>query len=225
MKLYHGTSLKNLRKILSKKNISPRSKRDDGNWASTLKSNEEMVYLTNSYACYFALNTAYHLADGLIEEGEYDPSEYDDDKAVVLEIDVSPKNLYPDEDAMEQLSRHKGWINDHIKEFMTDYNEGDQYMADRTQFFIDNYEIYKDCWKLSLETLGTVCHKGPIHVNKINRVAYLHPHVILLSQPTITLQNFRYKGEDYKNECKDLIWTDQYSSRILDRKQLKRANI
>lgn len=221
MKLYHGTSLKNLRKILKQKNISPRKKRDNGNWATTLKSNGEMVYLTNSYACYFALNTTYHLADDEIKEGDYDPSDYDDDKPVVLEIEVSKKNLYPDEDAMEQLSRHKGWINDHIKEFMTDYGEGIEYMADRTQFFIDNYEIYKDCWKLSLETLGTVCHKGAIHSNNITRVAYLHPHVIHLSQPTITLQNFRHLGENYKKECRELIWTKEYSSQVLNKKQLK----
>ncbi len=219
MKLYHGTSYRNLQQIIKTKSIVPR--KGDGNWKHTLKSNPEMVYLTNCYGCYFAFNSTYHLADESIPDGEYDANNYDDDKAVVLEIDVSPKNLYPDEDALEQVSRLDNDLNKHIKQFMSDYDDSIDYMADRTNFFIDNYEQYKDLWKTSLDALGTVCHKGKIHINHIKRVAVLHPHAFLYSQPTITIANYRYKGADYRKECSELIWSKEYSSKVIKNKDFK----
>ena len=207
MKIYHGTSLKNLNKILTNGFIKPR--KGTGNWKDTLESNSEMVYLTNSYACYFAFNTAKELSS---DNPNWQADDYDSSKAVVLELDISIKNLYPDEDYLEQSSR---WNGSKILE-----KDNSTMIADTVKFR-DNFEQYKDQWKDSLELLGTVCHKGKISASKIKRVAILRDEIFMVSQPTITLTNQKHLGSQYRDECSNLIWTDQYSTAILKTKNRK----
>tara|TARA_R110000787_G_C13242067_1_gene428407 strand:+ start:94 stop:720 length:627 start_codon:yes stop_codon:yes gene_type:complete len=205
MKLYHGTSNHNLNKILKAGFITPRNNK--GNWRETVMSNDKMVYLTNSYACYFAFNTAKGLAS---DDPNWKAEDFDDSKAVVLELDVSIKNLYPDEDYLEQSTRDAD-------------KHDDLDMIVRTKEFRGQYKNYKDKWKDSLNGLGTVCHEGAIPITKITRIAVLKESVFLNSQPTITLKNQKYLGEQYHHECKNLIWTDQYADQIIKSKKIKRS--
>jgi len=81
--LYHGTSYKNLNSIL-KNGIRPRGKRK-GNWKE-YPSRPDMVYLTNAYAPFFAIQSS-------------------KDKALILELDpafLNQKSFYPDEDFIAQ---------------------------------------------------------------------------------------------------------------------------
>ena len=79
MLLYHGTSLKNLLKILSNGSITPR--KGKGNWSKGFISRKGFVYLTDTYPLYFAYTAA---------KGK--------DKPVILEIEVDESEIYPDED-------------------------------------------------------------------------------------------------------------------------------
>jgi len=56
MLLYHGTSEAALKDIL-KEGIMPRTLKGQrsGNWRHTVTSNPKAVYLTDTYAAYFAL--------------------------------------------------------------------------------------------------------------------------------------------------------------------------
>lgn len=52
--LYHGTSSKYLPSIL-REGIKPRKLTRQSNWKTTIESRNDMVYLTNAYALYFAI--------------------------------------------------------------------------------------------------------------------------------------------------------------------------
>jgi hypothetical protein len=85
MKLYHGTSVKYLKNILEQ-GIRPRGN-EVGNW-SKYPSRPDMVYLTVTYAFFFAI----HILDV--------------DDALVVEIDSRRLNeelLYPDEDCIVEI--------------------------------------------------------------------------------------------------------------------------
>ena len=215
MKLYHGTSSENLKKIIKDKALKPRNlvRKSSGNWKKTLSSNPSMVYLTNCYAVSFGFSAAYQLASN---NPNWKADDYDNTFCCVLEIDVSPKNLYPDEDCLEQVTRQD---NDWVEKFQT-LNIND--MEGRTKYFRDNQEDYKDYWKASLDNLGTVAHKGPIHINKIKRVSIIKNEIFFISDPTITLTNYRHLGERYKKECEELIWTEEYAQEIIKGKNLKK---
>lgn len=81
MKLYHGTSAKNLEKILSQ-GLKPRGRRK-GNWQE-FPSRSDMVYLTTAYAPFFALQSG-------------------SDKGLIIEVDCELDDLYPDEDFIAQV--------------------------------------------------------------------------------------------------------------------------
>jgi len=84
MKLYHGTSFKNLNSIL-KDGIKPRG-RKIGMWKDC-PSRKDRVYLTNCYAPYFAFSA-------------------DEHKGIILEIDTDflvPWKMGADEDVVAQV--------------------------------------------------------------------------------------------------------------------------
>lgn len=81
MKLYHGTSVKHLEKILSK-GLVPRGRRK-GNWQE-FPSRSDMVYLTTAYAPFFALQSG-------------------SDKGLIIEVECELDDLYPDEDFIAQV--------------------------------------------------------------------------------------------------------------------------
>ena len=83
--LYHGTS-KTIAKKAIKAGILPRGTQGS-NWEK-YPSNNDMVYLTDTYPIYFAV--------AAVPEDELD-------ELAMIEVQVDEDNLYPDEDFLSQL--------------------------------------------------------------------------------------------------------------------------
>lgn len=171
MKLYHGTSGKHLESIL-KKGIQPRGRRK-GNWKE-FPSRKDMVYLTNAYAPFFAIQGT---------KGKQ--------KALILELDcgkINEENLYPDEDFIAQaIAQQKGCgiedVHDEVRE---------------------NLESYQHHAMLSLEHLGNCSHKGKIPNLAVSRYCLVDCSKrtdlsIMSLDPSISLMNYRFCGEKYRS--------------------------
>ena len=190
--LYHGTNTANLKKIL-KDGLCPRGN-NEGNWEHTIGSRNDMVYLTNSYAVYFAMCSMSNLAI-LESENEMlvDP--------VVLEVEVDTKNLYPDEDFMEQATRTNSMWQGYFDDI------GCEDMTARTKHFRDNISEYKEYYNDSLKHLGNACYLGEIKPESIKRYSVLNTDVVWdYSDPTITLINYKILGSKYRKLSKKLMW-------------------
>jgi hypothetical protein len=179
MKLYHGTSLVAAKKGLSEGLQPRRLTKHRGNWENA-PSSESVVYLTDSYAAYFAISAA--------KNGN---------KAAVLEIDLDLfpsrafKNLVPDEDALEQTGRGHDGI------------KGD--MQERTRYY--RRRLPKFCgssyWQNSLRSLGTCGYYGAMPSKSIVRLASIdvkQAEKFCWSSmgPAITIANQRFVGAKYK---------------------------
>lgn len=81
MILYHGTSTKHLKGIL-KNGLQPRNVTGNSNWEGKIESKVGFVYLTDAYPVYFAFAAAKEECEDLL----------------VVAVQVSKKDLYPDED-------------------------------------------------------------------------------------------------------------------------------
>ena len=186
VKLYHGTSTQHLDDIIAN-GIKPRHG-SDSNWSDN-PSNPKMVYLSSAYAVYFAQQAA---------GDEYEP--------VVFEVLVDTKRLYPDEDYLEQITRHDpAWSELH--ECMS--------MEELTAFFRDNLESYQEHYDDSLYKLGNCCHKGVIKPKAIQRYSVLdNREAIKHSDPTITLINFRILGGSYRRLSDIQMWQEPLSVKI-----------
>lgn len=175
MKLYHGTSGAALDKIL-KRGLTPRGKRK-GNWGEH-PSNPECVYLSDTYAPYYAICAA----SGAKQE------------CAVLEIDTDALNdifMLPDEDFLEQGTR-----NDPSFPVMG------QPIGDRTRYFREHLINYGHVWQDSLKHLGTCCHLGPIPNYAITRVATFNLkddiELAMHFDPVICLANYAICADDYR---------------------------
>lgn len=171
MKLYHGTSAKHLDKILEK-GIEPRGRRK-GNWKE-FPSRKDMVYLTNAYAPFFAIQGA---------KGN--------EKALVLELDlekIDETRLYPDEDFVAQViamqsGRDLEDVHDEIKTML---------------------EGYQHCTMMSLDGLGNCSHKGVISGKSVSRYCLIdcvkRPDLSIMSMdPSISLMNYKFCGSKYRS--------------------------
>jgi hypothetical protein len=178
MLLYHGTSEANLEQIL-KNGIIPRSD-NPGNWAHTVNSNEDAVYLSIAYPL--------HFANQACEAGE---------RLVVLEIDtdlIDESLLVSDEDAVEQTLRGRD-------ELPSSWN-----MEKRTQYYRDRISQYS--YEQSLKALGSCAHLGPIDAQAITRVAYVSLEAFGNMRrcgydPSISVMAYQVIGETYR---KSTIW-------------------
>ena len=191
--LYHGTNTNNLDKIL-KDGLYPRGN-SEGNWTHTIRSRNDMVYLTNSYAVYFAICS-------IGEDDMYDGFV----KPVVLEVEVDACNLYPDEDFMEQATRNNTMWQDYFMSI------GHEDMTARTEYFRDNISEFQDDYTNSLEYLGNACYLGEIKPESIKRYSVLDANKVWdYSDPTITLMNYRIMGSRYRKLSKKLMWENPLS--------------
>lgn len=176
MKLYHGTSITVLDKILNR-GLLPRGKRK-GNWRDA-PARADCVYLTNAYAPYFAIHT-------------YDAQRRD---GVVLEIDTSlleANKLLPDEDALEHAGRG------------TDTIPGS--MFERVKHYRDRLELYNDGqWEASLDYMGTCAHLGKIPPGAITRVAIVPFDYHWFWDASISHLNYRFMGETYRKQMARLF--------------------
>ena len=198
--LYHGTNSKNLEEILDK-GISPRYKRESV-WKEN-PSRDDMVYLTNAYAPYFAQCSVDSEAEKL--------GRYTEDEAVVFKVKVDVNNLYPDEDFLEQITRHDKAF-DFLAEIYNEYS-----MEERASWFKDNLRDYKDNYQNSLKALGNCCHKGIIKPKDIVKYTVLKfGRILEYSDPTITLENYHILKDHYRNVCDKVIWSEEYSKQIVN---------
>jgi hypothetical protein len=180
LKLYHGTIAEVARKALTE-GLKPRGILDmngDGNWQHTVESNPECVYLTDTYAAYFAMNAC---------KG--------DEHWGIVEIDVDlldDPNLLPDEDWLEQGTRgDPDW----------DYIEGG--MVERTRWFRDHAYLFQHLWEDSVKSMGNCCHRGIIIPQAITRVAIYDPKSnlgisMIAMDPSITPLNHFICGRKYR---------------------------
>lgn len=177
MKLYHGTNGRWLDNILTR-GIEPRGRRTArNNWKHVPhQSNPTCVYLTDSYAPYFAFNAT---------RGK-------DPLCAVIEVEtdrLNEEDLYPDEDFLEQVGRGA--------------DDVPGTMSERTLHYrARQFDYNPEAAKLSLKHLGTCAHRGVITLDAITR-AVVWPHepnirLALTWDPTITLANQRYCGDRYR---------------------------
>lgn len=177
--LAHGTSARHLDAIL-RGGLRPRKDRKslwDANPSAATN-----IYLTNAYALYFARHAAEFGEEGLLVE--VDP------------LFLKSTKLFPDEDAVAQV----------IKGDHTDPRFKDDSLRDATAHVRDNLRRYRSegysaSW--SMVAMGTCSHEGLIPVRAITRIVKLaRVHGMdftAISDPTITVMNYRHLGADYRN--------------------------
>jgi hypothetical protein len=85
IQLYHGTNVKNAKRIL-KEGFKDRNESKKKNWSEELSGQFGFVYLTRAYPFYYAMNAA-----------------NEENKASVLLVEVDVDDLYPDEDFLREV--------------------------------------------------------------------------------------------------------------------------
>ncbi len=178
--VYHGTGESSAQRAL-KRGILPREMSGKkGNWKHTVQSNPSMVYLTVAYAPYFAVLT----------------TDFSKERVAIIQIDLDKldpdKLFYPDEDFIEQALRGKQLGNTKLDD-----------MHARNKYIIQRIEQYRLNWKKSLEGLGTVCYKGVVPQEAINKVIVIdaekgRPMLREALETTITIANYTFCGEYYR---------------------------
>lgn len=181
--LYHGTSERVWRAIQAAGAVQPRNMTGASNWCHTIKSRPDAVYLTDTYAPYFAIGSLDADID-LDKPGA---------RIAIIEFDTAAivANLVPDEDALEQSSR-TGKV-------------GKLKMRQRTERYRARLHTYigTERWRESLAYLGTCAHIGPIPLTAVKRVALIDIRQAGLwsidaMNPSITHANYRFCGERYR---------------------------
>jgi hypothetical protein len=173
MKLYHGTSDRYLDSIL-RHGIRPRGRRKKSNWDS-YPSRQDCVYLTNSYAAYFAEQSA-------------DRKKGERSLVVEVEIDESDSRLLPDEDFIAQA------IATRLKVSIESVHRGVR----------DALEGYAHHALDSLTGLGNVCLKGTVKPESITRYAIVdfakqQELWQFCLDPSISLLNYKFCGDKYRS--------------------------
>jgi hypothetical protein len=201
MLLYHGTS-EWAAVLAADKGIQPRREHGMDNWEHTVSGNPDAVYLTNTYACHFAINAMLNAP------------RVPDLKTVLRKriavIEIETRNLvrgklHPDEDAMEQFNRGK-----------------DDYPFDlkrRTEIYRALVRKSPD-WRLSLDVLGTCAYYGPIAPRHITRIAYFKPKanpfmMRAMMDGVVSTAAFKYAGYVHKN-CIKWLFGEPVKPRDID---------
>jgi hypothetical protein len=149
-----------------------------------MESCPDFVYLSRVYAGYF----------GACAMGE------DDTKVGFIRVDASalkPELLFPDEDAIEQVSR--GQI---IMDFEDEFEDPLELKRERTAHIRDNPDEYQHLYGLSLAVLGNVAFNGIITPDMITgvRIVDLDVHKTLgwaMMDPTISMANYGLAGHQH----------------------------
>ena len=170
--LYHGTSTKYLDKIL-KEGIKPRGNKN-GNWKHSVKSKKDLVYLTDTYAPYFA-NAA--------TKKPYKP--------VIIKLEINTKDfeLYPDEDFICQsiikTNNNKGLSLNELTEII-------------------DPKMYPEQWKKSLKYFGNISTNYiPKECIKSYCIGDFM-EFLRIQDPVITILNHIIMSKAYKASIKNL---------------------
>jgi hypothetical protein len=205
MLLYHGTTEGVARKSLTQ-GLTPRGSRKS-NWEHSCPSRDDLVYLTRSYAPYFAF-TASPVSDIYADiaasaQGE----QVRHAKWGIIEVDTNRldmEELVPDEDFLEQASRSMALPpEDEIEHSDFAGLQLCETMEERTAWWRGNVEIFSHLWDKSIEGLGNCAHMGPIPSSAITRIAIYDPKsnpniTMLCLDPSITLMNYKMCGSKHR---------------------------
>ena len=186
-KLYHGCAKVTAEQVLQQGLLPRKVTKNKGNWKHTVNSNTSMVYLTTAYAPYFAFCALTNLSD----------------PAAIIEIDLDSldsNNLFPDEDFVEQVNRTAS------AEVLRAYKLTpliNKTMKQRTQWIRTNIHRWKHAWQQSMNSMGNLCHKGPIPVTSITKVVSFALNdnaqaAQMALDPMISLANFKFCGKHYE---------------------------
>jgi hypothetical protein len=183
MKLYHGTNTRILDTVRTH-GILPRRNRK-GNWSHTINSRKDAVYLTVSYAAYYAIAS--------VPGGRKNPH-----KPMIVEIDtdlLDENKFAPDEDTLEQANRERN--PDDLPAHWT--------MKQRTVWYRNRLHLYSrtEAWKASIELMGNCCYLGEISAPAAGRIAIIDPGKtpqlgMLAMDPSISLLNYHIMGRKYR---------------------------
>lgn len=170
MKLYHGTSAKHLESILGK-GIQPRGRRK-GNWKE-FPSRKDMVYLTNAYAPFFAVQSS------------------EDHKALILELDLDRLDMdkiYPDEDFIAQAlamqtKRPLDVVHDEIRETLENFQHHS----------MDSLNALGNCSHKGRIPASAITRYCLVDFEK-------RPDLAIMSMdPSISIMNYRFCGGKYRS--------------------------
>lgn len=96
MVLYHGTSTE-YRELIRTQGIRPRCETGQpSNWKGPVESKSDLVYLTSCYPVYFASCAINEVNDEFVHD------------LLILEVNVDPNNLFPDEDFVAYIAKEQG---------------------------------------------------------------------------------------------------------------------
>lgn len=186
MKIYHGTTETTARGAIVN-GLSPRDDLGlDSNYPNC-PSNGEMVYLTAGYAPYYASIAA---------------AQHHGKQWGIVEVDLDyldHSNLRPDEDFLEQASRH----GNAAVEVAFPSLRRLKGMEARTRWFRDHLDDFSLSWEQSIAGLGNCAHVGHVPANAITRVAIYdsttNPTISWVCiDPSISIMNFQLCSEKYK---------------------------
>lgn len=180
MFLYHGTSSTALTKIL-KEGIQPRAVTESKSmW--DIESAPDRVYLSDTYAQYFAICAAGEVSDT--------------DDAVIIKVKVDENLLLPDEDYMAQVYKRSDNLFEDTK-YYRDF-----------LFNIYNKKEIKNFAEESLAKLGTVAIRE-IKLSDIISYTIIpekqHARFILSEcDPSISILNHKFCNFQYKSQLENL---------------------
>jgi hypothetical protein len=140
--LYHGTSKRNLGKII-REGLKPRAVTGQSNWKHVVESHSSMVYLTAGYATYFGFDTL---------------REQKNNKFGMVRIDLralDETKLYPDED---YLAHTIGLV-------PAECNTLEQ----KIEWARNNLHQFQHLWRESINALGNCCYEGTIPTAAIDK--------------------------------------------------------
>ena len=182
--VYHGTSSRHLDDIL-KHGIRPRGVKGKSNWDHTIKSNPHAVYLTTTYAGYFAGNAAKKKEKWLIAEIDLD------------RLDTA--FCRPDEDYIAQALWMQKSKSPNVEKLCKMLGNT---LGDLTEYIRDMIDKYQDAWQESLDNMGTMSYKGVVPIDAITRIAIFDPTsnmnmVIVNLDPSISILNFSFCKSKY----------------------------
>lgn len=187
MILYHGTTIKNLKRIL-REGIKPR-KSKKSNWEGYGTSRSDLVYLSDCYAPFYAWSACKKTKD----------------KGVIIKLEIDPKKitLYPDEEFLFNVLGFK-------EKAKQEGNKEKIYQSinpTKYQFLEVNGEA-KEGWRASLNYMGVVTAK---FIPKECIVSYYVEkkklEFILNCDPSISPLNYQICGQRYRDYLEKLEYT------------------